>query len=1325
MNVIALPQEAAPAASISQLMLRLQHWQQHCVARLGAQASFFDFACDQVGAGLRGHAPGVDIPTAYIRTLVVALVQRIVDDKPVVLDSENDGPFPWAIELPAAPAPGRHGAVTQVIEALAPVLLDKYRHYLQVHWAAGALQLPEAEAFASVIATRLDQHMVRLDKRFATARTSARDGASLLEAIEALEQRWGQRLGWQRLATARERALVERALRTQLPDWAKLLSDLAKQEMTRHAALCRDAEQQLERALGDLVSLQAHARRLVIDYAAGHWALEVEPDAISVTTRVVMDAGDLQRIVSLSELAASGPFAASPDHLRTARGELPWVQAPLSPQQLDQLLAEVDPHKDYLQALALAYSEPVVGQLMFNLRHAQLRRSALVARCMGRLTVGLHEKVIAITEAGAQPVDNGGVVNLTAYEQVACADLLLFYTLDENGALDEMVLYAPGKPDGFEWVEVRSLAALAAEIHAWVVLDEGYEYLLGQIPEPDRAQASERFEAFRSKQDALPASRDPRGAISGYQACLAQAVRRQQSDHLAQMQLHEAPPWFARLGHDERCTLNVMSERLNLLEGHFQQQMAGQPLFADFAKRQVTQDIAGYLRARNVTEEVDPETILFDVRNELGHFELRTFNLLELAVYGHNDNWGLGNPRMRVRSSVGQDLSQLRAAELEPYLRSAYIGDKYARTLRAQFLDQGDPLYTQRRETFLAMGRLMMQRDLRVTYVKGQIDAVLYERLASVLNALGDRDTLQHGGGVAQDTGVFNLSIMDKYLVMGCYIIAHVDTHAGAPQLWVYTPQAPDGISFRDYRHFNQALSPAMRKYLLDRVELKGQANATARLAAMAQGRVDQDAVWEEFRIKHFTIEFDAYVQRYIRDVEDVTTSRGEVIERLVFQGLTFAAVPFSLIFPPLAFALDAVYLGASIEGAVEAYNAGDTRGMLLQLLGASWSTLGLLPVGGGVAKGIRALPVRSLRAAVTRGHRLGVKVSQGARASLSRVEPYPFNLQHAVARRPTRLVRIDDEASIWHGTYLRPASPTHPEPVRYLRQRGKYYRVVHDGQTLRQVHPVVPTSSAGVPVQLSEGRWVYNRVGALGGQPTPLSRVDELTAALGTPAYENGVANAVARSIVPRGAMQGEALVARFNAQAPANFLHSLNGQSCVLVSLYNPSTRVGAVLHIDHNVKPLIQQAIGDVLEKLGAPASGHRIRAVMAGGDWLTTADVGGPVRSALMRRGLVPAWDHWSYSACFGNTYGIKLDLATGVTQVYKLAKSHTANFYTPVFNAAVAREAGGMNLRVNRFFTRFRAAPPWQKPGGEVIDSVTRQPMNPRAYAKFGFEVYSL
>lgn len=165
--------------------------------------------------------------------------------------------------------------------------------------------------------------------------------------------------------------------------------------------------------------------------------------------------------------------------------------------------------------------------------------------------------------------------------------------------------------------------------------------------------------------------------------------------------------------------------------------------------------------------------------------------------------------------------------------------------------------------------------------------------------------------------------------------------------------------------------------------------------------------------------------------------------------------------------------------------------------------------------------------------------------------------------------------------------------------------------------------------------------------------------------------------------------MVARFSEAAADNYLFSLNAQSCVIASLYNPTTKVGAVIHFDHNIGTLIERSVRDVMTRLG---DAKNIRATLVGGDWLSGgADIGGQVRSVMRRQGLQPTWDYWSYSSCLGNTYGVSLDLRSGVTSVFKTSQSQVVSYYNPV----LARARGGtdsVSARARGFMARFKREP---------------------------------
>jgi hypothetical protein len=215
----------------------------------------------------------------------------------------------------------------------------------------------------------------------------------------------------------------------------------------------------------------------------------------------------------------------------------------------------------------------------------------------------------------------------------------------------------------------------------------------------------------------------------------------------------------------------------------------------------------------------------------------------------------------------------------------------------------------------------------------------------------------------------------------------------------------------------------------------------------------------------------------------------------------------------------------------------------------------------------------------------------------------------------------------------------------------------------------------------MANGKWTHNKVGLRGGngEVRNLGRVSDMRTA-----FPGHVSPEVAR-----GALQGEAVVARFSEAAADNYLFSLNAQTCVIASLYNPTTKVGAVIHFDHNIRALIERSVLDVTRRMGGAA--QDIRTTLVGGDWLTGADIGGLVRSVMRRQGLQPSWGHWSYSSCLGNTYGVSLDLRSGVTSVFKTSQRQVESFYMPVL-ARAAQGTDPVSTRARGFMARLRSEP---------------------------------
>jgi hypothetical protein len=295
--------------------------------------------------------------------------------------------------------------------------------------------------------------------------------------------------------------------------------------------------------------------------------------------------------------------------------------------------------------------------------------------------------------------------------------------------------------------------------------------------------------------------------------------------------------------------------------------------------------------------------------------------------------------------------------------------------------------------------------------------------------------------------------------------------------------------------------------------------------------------------------------------------------------------------------------------------------------------------------------------------------------------EAVHFKPGQAVRKTPENLQLVSTEGTFF-GTYHSPSN-LGSESSYYIRRKGKYYQVKEHPTFygLILIDPRLSSTRSARPIFLS----------ARGGEGVRyLGRVDNLRSSF----------PGRAEPIMNRGAMQGEAVVARFSASSRDNYLFSLNAQTCVIASLYNRTTKVGAVIHFDHNIRSLIDRTVKDVIGRLGGSA--QDIRSTLVGGDWLTGADIGGSVRQVMKEQGLRPDWDYWSYSSCLGNNYGVTLNLSNGVTTVYKTSMTQVSRIYSPILQRA-PYGTDSLSRRANIFTERFHRKPLKENAAGTVVD----------------------
>lgn len=1286
-------------------LLQLTRWELWIGRFFDDTPGFSAFARQQVNVHLRTYYPDGDLAPDFPDRLLHAVLQYLIDGHLPVFEPDLQGRLAaFGIDDNDQAAADRHDILQQIIAGAAIGLVEDFQRLLQDRWALRPAHLDSTSDSGRLFRQRLDQHCAAIGELFQNKVPGGFDSDSLQDAIAELEHKWQQSFDNGGGLPLEDRQQIDRMIRAALGDWFSSLNEADLQTLRdfqrRHALL----REQVRLLMADVLTLQAYANTAIGDHVRHTTGLEIDPDHYQVRTDWHGPDEPLSLTLGLAETVAQGPCAADPRKQRTLLVDPAATHGPLPAGFLDDMLAAVDPRPGYLSALRERYASPEVVAALYDLSDLRLQQSACVARYKGHLTGEGYDRVMRIREEEGVDIGQSGekVSGVSLFPDQPLAGLMLFYATNEQPSPDWLILYAPDKPDGQEWIELPSLKALAMELGGWLRDEPGRRYLLDRIS-PLRQPAAEQFFAEVQQRPDRWGVRDHRAQVHGYDACSRYLIELARDNHLAQVELHEAPSWLSAQRPGARQVIAGLNEDLRLLDQAVQDASSEQETFIAFARRTVGEDTAGYLRGCGVQGPVDPGTVLFDFCADLTDAGARiTRTLLDLAMYGYDDHWGLDNPGMPVRSSVGQNLGKVRAAELATYVRSAYIGERYARAIRERFLAPGTPLYARRRRLHVALARTTWLRDAHIAHARQMLDDGQFEGILGQIEQVGEvvPPTGESADSIACD-GVFRLTFNGRRCV-GLYVLRRIID--GAAQDWLYSPQAPDGIAFRKYKAFTGALPGVMHEYWLQHVRYIDRPGASRWLTGLAKGEFTRDSLREGQRVCDFHGEYDEYLESHISDIDAVTRSRHEVIIEQVTKGLLYAAIPLSLAFPPLGFALDAVFLAAGVTKAVRSHIGNDDSEALAHWLGVAASLWGLATPGvwGAVSHAARAGSRRvgqvSLVTQVSDRLRPGVR--QGERSLFDALTD-----QRAVRKVPDTLRKLEKDG-VWKGVYQH--RDEGGQDSFYVMDGGRYFQVVHDAdhQTLRLLDPRYPRAQYKMPIRAGAGgRWQFNEgVGLKGGGRD--------TRYLGLVRRVAEAFPARSQPVPVRGALQGEGVIARFNPAAADNYLYSLNAQSCVVASLYNPATRQGAVIHFDHNINRLIEETLGTALTRIGVEGSDSGIQASLVGGDWLSTgASIGNPIRAILARRGIQAGWDHWSYSSCLGNIYGVRLDLADGATTVFTTTRSGVQDVLDPLLYDAVRMPGSAMAERGQRFIARFRQDVLVQQ-GNGAVTSLRGEPATP-------------
>lgn len=139
---------------------------------------------------------------------------------------------------------------------------------------------------------------------------------------------------------------------------------------------------------------------------------------------------------------------------------------------------------------------------------------------------------------------------------------------------------------------------------------------------------------------------------------------------------------------------------------------------------------------------------------------------------------------------------------------------------------------------------------------------------------------------------------------------------------------------------------------------------------------------------------------------------------------------------------------------------------------------------------------------------------------------------------------------------------------------------------------------------------------------------------------------------------LQGERSHLKYDEESKFNTIATHGVESCIAVSLYNPKTKTGSILHIDHSVDEVTSKGllaeyktISDSKKKKDSD-----IKVTLVGGGLLSFSSVGYSVQKILKENNIEYTYDHYSYTdfsfPCCQKSYSVELNLENGEVDVYK-------------------------------------------------------------------------
>lgn len=751
------------------------------------------------------------------------------------------------------------------------------------------------------------------------------------------------------IAAAQDRR-DHREQRRARPDWL----DMASAEQRAHYATGLMNYERTRSALmsfmGGAASPQQFARTRLSARVANDLGIDIDPDHVLINTPRTLPATAQTYTVSrsLTQLALYGlhPGDTAQNSVFCTQSTITYGGQPLEPEHgaltadyLADVINELDLRCLFGAAQRQALGSPSSQRLMCEAIHHQLIAQARGAELQGHIQscdLALIESLNPATVAPQNAAVAVQQIKLNGHDTLS--SVLLLRKLDASGQSDGLLMFTPDCPLNQHFRYFHNERQLLGELVNWSRSAELSRFLLEQISVGRRAALQAQLNGLSEK----PApARDWLHFVTlpDYETALRRLVSARIQVTFSERQLH-TPDWFLRASAHQRQQMVALEDAIFAAgEIYTAAPHAQVKDFNTYAHQAASRRINELLGLPPAT--VDPDQIIIRTPRE-------TLTYTQMLRDGYDDTLGWINASADTTATFsgpeGVDLTALNPTKVAGSVRGQWIADQYIAKVREQLLDPASEGYEWRRQHSLLMKQLQMRADALRSLLEGHIDTSQYQWLTtSILNMhhRSPAERLRYPFYPLQLNVVTMAAAAREETIHGCLLLLPPDAST-LQQALLYTPQAPDGRTFRPLTAFsNTLLSDGMGDYYLNRARPKVAMPLAFTLANLKKGVGRKPALPSRPFSNLQDVCFNHVIERKLQDVEDTTNGRADMLARQVWNGMELIATAVTLPFPPASLAVGMLIAGLDGYRALKALSEQDHETASFYVLSAWLNTAG------------------------------------------------------------------------------------------------------------------------------------------------------------------------------------------------------------------------------------------------------------------------------------------------------------------------------------------------------------------------------------------------